>query len=171
MMDVADGAERIDVPIGFDVPDGWTPVDPAVIDAEGAAFVLLKDGAPTGFTPNVTIGVARRADDVDIEASAEESLRRLAAAVFEVSVVDKQEVGNDRAPGIAQVVALRTAKGELVQSQVHLTIPLGDAPHDRLVVELACTCRPAQVPAVLPDFQRLVASFHIRQGEWQGEQR
>jgi hypothetical protein len=52
-----------------------------------------------------------------------------------------------------------------VQSQVHLTIPLGDAPHDRLVVELACTCRPEQAQDVVPDFQRLVASFHIRQGE------
>jgi hypothetical protein len=39
------------------------------------------------------------------------------------------------------------------------------------VVELACTCRPAQVQMVLPDFQHLVASFHIRQGESQGEQR
>jgi hypothetical protein len=170
-MAVADGADRIDVPIGFDVPDGWTPVDPALTDLPGMAFVLLKDGAPDGFTPNVTIGVARRSDDADVETEAEESVRRLTAAFPQVSVVDKQEVGNDRAPGIAQVVRLRTADGELVQSQVHLTIPLGDAPHDRLVVELACTCRPEQVPLVLPDFQRLVASFHIRQDSPQGDQR
>jgi hypothetical protein len=154
--------EHIDVPVGFDVPAGWRAADP---EGTGAAFVLVKDGDPTEFTPNVTIGVLRRDDDVDIDTAATESVRRLADSVLEVSVVDRQDVGNDRAPGIAQVLRLRTDDGVLVQSQVHLTIPLGDAPHDRLVVELACTCRPEQAQDVVPDFQRLVASFHIRQGE------
>jgi hypothetical protein len=170
-MATTDGADRIDVPIGFDVPDGWTPVDPALTATPGMAFVLLRDGPPDGFTPNVTIGVARRSDDVTVGTLAEESVRRLAAAFPGVSVVDEREVGNDRAPGVAQVVRLGTADDDLVQSQVHLTIPLGDAPHDRLVVELVCTCRPAQVPLVLPDFQRLVASFHIRQDTPQGGRR
>ncbi|HEX3589383.1 MAG TPA: hypothetical protein VHV74_07110, partial [Pseudonocardiaceae bacterium] len=69
------------------------------------------------------------------------------------------------APGVAQVLRLRTEDGELVQSQVHLTIPLGDTPNDRLLVELACTCKPEQTPSVVADFQRLMASFHVRQGE------
>ena len=150
--------ERIDVPVGFDVPEGWTAVPPG---QDGLAFALVKQTTEAGFQPNVTIGVARRDDDADIEDAARESVHRL-AKVFEVSVVDKQEVGNDRAPGVAQILRLRTKADELVQSQVHLTIPLGDAPHDRLVVELACTCLPEQVPEVIPDFQRLVASFHIR---------
>ena len=155
-------ADRIDVPIGFDVPDGWRAVDPT---AAGVAFVLVRDGDAGGFTPNVTIGVTRRDDDADIDEAAKESVRRLGSVASVVSVVDRQDVGNDRAPGLAQVVRLTTAEGELVQSQVHLTIPLGDGPRDRLVVELACTCRPDQAPAVIPEFQRLVASFHIRQGE------
>jgi hypothetical protein len=153
--------ERIDVPIGFDVPDGWV-VGPA---PAGTAFVLLRDGPPTGFTPNVTIGIARRDDDTGVEAAAAESVRRLTATGLTVSVVDNQPVGNDRAPGVAQVLRLNGQAGDLVQSQVHLTIPLGDGPHDRLLVELACTCRPEQSQTVVPDFQRLVASFHIRQGE------
>jgi hypothetical protein len=153
---------RIDVPIGFDVPEGWRAVDATRF---GVAFALVRDGDRGGFTPNVTIGVARRDDVADIDAAAAESVRRLATIATEVSVVDRTDVGNDRAPGLAQVVRLRTGDGELVQSQVHLTIPLGDAPHDRLLVELACTCRPDQVPSVVPDFQRLVASFHIRTGQ------
>lgn len=159
--------DRIDVPVGFTVPAGWTSVDPATSGAPGAAFVLLADGDWDGFTPNVTVGVTRRSDDVTIEAAAEEAVRRLTVAGFQVSVVDNQAVGNDRAPGVAQVLGLRAADLRLVQSQVHLTIPLGDAPDDRLVVELACTCRPDQAARVVPDFQELVASFHLRQGEQQ----
>lgn len=154
--------DRIDVPIGFDVPDGWQAVDPTTA---GVAFVLVRTGDDGGFTPNVTISVDRRADDTDIDEAARESVRRLASVATQVSVVDRQDVGNDRAPGLAQVVALRTEQGDLVQSQVHLTIPLGDSPDDRLLVELACTCRPDQAGAVMREFQRLVASFHIRQGE------
>ncbi|HEX3648521.1 MAG TPA: LpqN/LpqT family lipoprotein [Pseudonocardiaceae bacterium] len=159
--------DRIDVPVAFDVPEGWTSVDPATSGAPGAAFVLLADGDWPGFTPNVTVGVTRRSDDVDIEAAAAESVRRLTAVGLQVSVVDNQPVGNDRAPGVAQVLGLRAADLRLVQSQVHLTIPLGDAPHDRLVIELACTCRPDQAARVVPDFQKLVASFHLRQGDQQ----
>lgn len=162
MTNVTDDADRIDVPIGFDVPDGWRAVDPSAV---GVAFVLVREGGQYGFTPNVTISVSRRTDDTDIEVAAADSVRRLSAIAAKVSVVDKQDVGNERAPGLAQVVRLRTAEGELVQSQVHLTIPLGDAPHDRLLVELACTCRPDQAQAVIPEFQRLVASFHIRHGQ------
>jgi hypothetical protein len=157
--------DRIDVPVAFDVPDGWTSVDPATSGAPGAAFVLLADGDWGDFTPNVTVGVTRRSDDVDVEAAAAESVRRLTAVGLEVSVVDNQPVGNDRAPGVAQVLGLSAGDLRLVQSQVHLTIPLGDAPNDRLVIELACTCRPDQTPRVVPDFQKLVASFHLRQGE------
>lgn len=159
--------ERIDVPVGFDVPDGWTPADPMTAGAPGAAYLLLADGDWAGFTPNVTVGVTRRSDDVDIESVAAESVRRLKSVGLSVSILDNQPVGNARAPGVAQVLGLRAGDLRLLQPQVHLTIPLGDAPHDRLVVELACTCRPDQAARVVPDFQKLVASFHLRQGEQQ----
>ena len=66
------------------------------------------------------------------------------------------------------MLRLRTAAGpggpprKLVQTQVHLAIPLGDTAADRLVVEIACTCLPTQAATVIPDFQRLVSTFHIR---------
>lgn len=162
MMSTMGETGRIDVPIGFDVPAGWRAVDPTKF---GVAFALVREGDQSGFTPNVTIGIARRADDVDIDEAAAESVRRLRAIAARVSVVEREDVGTGRAPGVTQVVRMLTGEGDLVQAQVHLTIPLGDAPHDRLLVELACTCRPDQAPTVIPEFQRLVGSFHIRQGQ------
>jgi hypothetical protein len=155
-------SDRIDVPIGFDVPAGWRAVDPG---GSGAAFVVVKDGDWAGFTPNVTVGVTRRTDDADIGTAAADSVRGLTAAHLEVSVVDRQEIGDDDAPGITQVLRLRTEDGPLLQTQVHLTIPLGDTAHDRLLVELALTCRPDQAASVVGEFRQLVASFHLRQGE------
>lgn len=152
---------RIGVPVGFDVPDGWTAVAPG---QDGLAFALVKDSMKPGFRPNMTIGITRRDDDIDIAAAARESVRGLAES-YSVSIVDKQDIGGGRAPGVAQVLRLRTKDDELVQSQVHLAMPLGNAPRERLVVELACTCLPDQIPDVIPDFQRLVASFHVRQRE------
>lgn len=152
---------RIGVPVGFDVPGGWTAVAPG---QDGLAFALVKDSMMPGFRPNVTIGVTRRDDDVDIAAAARDSARGLAES-YRVSIVDTQEIGGARAPGLAQVLRLRTKDDELVQSQVHLAIPFGSARRDRLVVELACTCLPDQIPDVIPDFQRLVASFHLSQRE------
>jgi hypothetical protein len=162
--------ERIDVPLGFDVPDGWQPVDPASVGAGNATVVLVRDGADdAGFRPNITIGVDRRQQQGEVAELADESIDRLTDAVARIDILDRQNVGDHTAPAITQVLRMRTKPGpsgparELVQSQVHLVIPLGDTPEDRLVVELACTCLPAQAAAVVPDFQRLVASFHIRQ--------
>lgn len=154
---------RIDVPVAFDVPDGWAQADPGT---SGFPFVLVRPEHQGDFMPNVTVGFDRRDDDVDIDTLADKANRASSRAGFDVSVVDRQDVGNDRAPGVAQVALLSTPEGErLVESQVLLTIPLGDTPSDRLMVELTCTCRPEQAATVMPEFQRLVASFHIRQGE------
>jgi hypothetical protein len=165
--DEVSGTERIEVPLGFDVPDGWTAVDPATLGAR-AAFVLVRPSPDEDYNPSITIGIDRRADGADISASADESIDRIAAAVAEVELVDRQPIGDQRAPGITQVLRLRIAAGpggparKLVQTQVHLAIPLGDTAADRLVVEIACTCLPTQTATVIPQFQRLVGTFHIR---------
>ncbi len=161
------GTERIDIPLGFDVPDGWTTVDPATLGVR-AAFLLVRPSPGEDYTPSITIGVDRRADGADIAASADESIDRLAEVLAEVELVDRQPIGDHRTPGVTQVLRLRTAAGsggparKLVQTQVHLAIPLGDTAADRLVVEISCTCLPAQAATVIPQFQQLVGTFHIR---------
>ena len=152
-------AERYGVPLGFDVPAGWRPVRPA----EGTQFTAIRPGHPD-FTPNLTLSVQRRTDDAEITDIADEAIGRLAVTVAEVTLAARREVGHPIAPGLAQALTLRTDRA-LAQSEVFLVIPLDDAPADRLVVELVCTCTPDQLAEVTEDFERFVGSFHIRTGD------
>ncbi|HEX4220909.1 MAG TPA: hypothetical protein VHZ97_00955 [Pseudonocardiaceae bacterium] len=158
------GAERLDVPLGFDVPNEWRPVDPATAGAPGAVVVLVREGVPAGagFAPNITMGLTRRTDDADIADIADEAIGRLAATGVEVSVLERDVLAEQETPCVTQLVECRQADRTVVQSQVHLLIPLGDAPQDRLAVEMVCSCTPPQLPAVTGDFQHFVASFHVR---------
>ncbi|HJP77887.1 MAG TPA: hypothetical protein VJ914_26690 [Pseudonocardiaceae bacterium] len=161
------GAERLDVPLGFDVPDEWRPVDPATAGAPGAVVVLIREGVPAsaGFTPNITMGLARRTDDASAADIADEAIGRLAATGVEVAVLERDVLDEQDAPCVTQLIECKQADRTVVQSQVHLLIPLGDAPQDRLAVEMVCSCTPPQLPAVTGDFQQFVASFHIRDDE------
>ncbi len=158
------GAERLDVPLGFDVPDEWRPVDPAQAGAPGAVVVLVREGVPpsAGFTPNITMGLSRRTDDATVADIADEAIGRLAATGVEVSVLEREVLAEQEAPCVTQLVRCAYGERTVVQSQVHLLIPLGDAPQDRLAVEMVCSCTPPQLPAVTGDFQHFVASFHLR---------
>jgi hypothetical protein len=160
------GTDRIDVPLGFDVPDDWEPVDPTSAGVPGLVFVAVRRGVPAnaGFTPNITMGVTRRTDDVTVTELADEAIGRLAATGIELSMLERDLLAEQSAPCVTQLLRLRTdaAPGVVVQSQVHLLIPLGDTPTDRLAVEMACSCKPDQLAAVTGDFQQFVASFHIR---------
>lgn len=161
------GAERLDVPLGFDVPDEWRPVDPAQAGAPGAVVVLVREGVPAsaGFTPNITMGLSRRTDDATVADIADEAVGRLAATGVEVSVLEREVLAEQEAPCVTQLVQCAYGDRTVVQAQVHLLIPLGDAPQDRLAVEMVCSCTPPQLPAVTGDFQHFVASFHIREEE------
>ncbi|MFE0025161.1 hypothetical protein [Amycolatopsis sp. NPDC059021] len=150
------------LPLGFDVPDGWTPVDPERAGAAGAVFVAVRPAPDREFTPNITLGVRQRPDPASIADIAGEAVERLGRMMAGLDVLSRRAVGGPSAPGIAQVLRLRTGEGlELVQSQVHLTVP-GAGPGDRLVLELACTAAPADARALTGDFQRFVGSVHVR---------
>ncbi|MFD9965827.1 hypothetical protein [Amycolatopsis sp. NPDC058986] len=148
------------LPLGFDVPDGWTPVDPERAGAAGAAFVAVRPTPGGEFTPNITLGVQQRPDPASIAEIAAEAVERLGRAMAGLDVLSRRAVGGPAAPGMTQVLRLRTGEGlELVQSQVHLTVP---GPSGRLVLELACTAAPADARALTGDFQRFVGSVHVR---------
>ena len=161
------GTGRLDVPLGFDVPDEWRPVDPATAGAPGAVVVLVREGVPAGagFTPNITMGLARRTDDASVADIADEAIGRLAATGVEVSVLERDVLAEQATPCVTQLIQCTEPERTVVQSQVHLLIPLGDAPQDMLAVEMVCSSTPAQLPAVTSDFQHFVASFHIRAQE------
>ena len=96
---------------------------------------------------------------------------RLAQVTDSVEVVDRQEVGSGHAPGITQTLLLVTSFGgvtqELVQSQVHIEVPLraadpGEVPGGpaRHRADRHQRPRPGR-GAVLRDFQAFVDSVHV----------
>ena len=151
----------VELPLGVDVPDGWVPVDPAESGAPGAALVVVLPTPEGEFTPNITVGVGEPASSVDVHAAADDAVTRLSEVADELVVRSRQGVGAEPAPGVAQVIDLLVGGQRLAQYQVHLSIPLpGNDGH--VAVELAGTCTPSQAERAVPDFQRLVASFHLR---------
>jgi uncharacterized protein YukE len=85
--------------------------------------------------------------------------------VAELDVLSRREVGSPPDNGVARVLRIVSGTGqELVQSQVHLTVPGTAGRRDRVIVELACTAAPQQSEPVVGEFQRFVASFHVRPG-------
>ncbi|MFI9386001.1 hypothetical protein [Kutzneria sp. NPDC052558] len=151
----------VELPLGVDVPDGWVPVDPAEAGAPGAALVVVLPTPEGEFTPNITVGIGDPASTVDVERAADEAVRRLSDVADELEVRSRQDVGEDPAPGVAQVIDLLVGGQRLAQYQVHLSIPL-PADEGHVPVEIAGTCTPSQAERAVPDFQRLVASFHLR---------
>ena len=150
------------LPLDFVIPDGWTAVDPG---DSGAVFVAVHAAAPGEFTPNITVSVQQRPDDATIDAVAAEAVERLSRTLAGLDVLVVRDVGEPAAPGVMQLLRLRTGEGtELIQTQVHLTVP-GATPAERLVLELACTAAPATARRLAPGFQRFVASVHVRQHE------
>ncbi|ANN19045.1 hypothetical protein SD37_27755 [Amycolatopsis orientalis] len=154
--------DRVSLPLGFDIPDGWVPVEPASVGADGAVFVAVRSGPAEEFTPNITLSVGQRPDGARITDIADEAVERLGRSMAALEVVRRKEVGTPAAPGVTQVLRLRTGEGrDLVQTQVQLTVP-GASPADRLVLEIACTATPETARRLGDDFRRFVGSVHVR---------
>jgi hypothetical protein len=152
----------VTLPLDFVIPDGWTAVDPG---ESGAVFVAVHDAPAGEFVPNITVSVQQRPDEASIDDIAAEAVERLARTTAGLDVLSRRDVGVPAAPGVTQLLRLRTGEGtELIQTQVHLTVP-GATPEQRLVLELACTAAPTTARALSPGFQRFVGSVHVRQHE------
>ena len=127
-------------------------------------FVAVHD-APGRVVPNITVSVQQRPDEASIDDVADEAVERLSLTTAGLDVLSRRDVGDPAAPGVMQLLRLRTGEGEeLIQTQVHLTVP-GATPEQRLVLELACTAAPATARPLSPGFQRFVGSVHVRQHE------
>lgn len=162
--------DDLSVPLEYTLPPRWEQLDPETNGAPGSAMLALYEERGETFTPSITIGIQRRTDDAGLQQVAEEAVARLAQVAQSVELVDRQEVGSGHAPGITQTLLLVTSFGgvtqELVQSQVHIEVPLvpptpGEVPTDRLAVELTGTSTREQASTVLRDFQAFVDSVHL----------
>lgn len=166
----APSVDDVSVPLAFQLPPRWQQLDPDTNGAPGAAMLALYEDRGETFTPSITIGIQRRTDTATLEQVAEEAVQRLAKVTDSVEVIDRQEVGSGHAPGITQTLLIVSSYGgvtqELVQSQVHIEVPLvppteGEVPADRLAIELTGTSGRDQASTVLRDFQAFVDSVHI----------
>jgi hypothetical protein len=154
--------DRVSLPLGFDIPEGWVPVEPASVGAEGAVFVAVHSAPAGEFTPNITLSVGQRPDQARVTDIADEAVERLGRSMAALEVLRRKEVGTPDAPGVTQVLRVRTGEGqELVQTQVLLTVP-GTNPADRLILEIACTVPPETARRLGDDFRRFVGSVHVR---------
>lgn len=154
----------VTLPLGFDVPEGWTPVEP---EEPGPVFVAVRPEPGAEFTANLTLGVRQRPDPASLEEIADEAVERLASATAAVDVLDRRAVGAPPAPGLTQTLRLRTGEGlELRQVQVHLTAP---GPDGGAVLELVLTASAEAAARLVPDFRRFVASVHVRRKTLAGE--
>lgn len=166
----APSVDDLSVPLAFQLPPRWQQLDPETHGAPGAAMLALYEVRGETFTPTITIGIQRRSDTATLQQVAEEAVARLAKVTDSVELVDRQEVGSGHAPGVTQTLLLVTSYGgvtqELVQSQVHIEVPLvpptpGEVPADRLAIELTGTSGRDQASTVLRDFQAFVDSVHV----------
>lgn len=133
-------------------PPGWRPVDPASVGAHDADAVLLHDASRTDFTANITATVVPD-DGWSIVDIADASVERLRHAFDHVVLLRRLDIdGDSDAGGVAQVIRLRGAGRDLVQTQVHLPLP-------GIVVHLVLTATPDQLDEVVGDFQRFVATI------------
>lgn len=154
--------DRVSLPLGFDIPDGWVAVDPASAGAAGAVFVAVHTETTEDFTPNITLSVVQRPDQARITDIADEAVERLGRSMATLEVVRRKEIGSEIAPGVTQVLRLRTGEGQdVVQTQVQLTVP-GETPAGRLILEIACTATPEAARRLGEDFRRFVGSVHVR---------
>ncbi|WP_414938050.1 hypothetical protein [Amycolatopsis sp. cmx-11-51] len=154
--------DRVSLPLGFDIPEGWVPVEPSSVGAEGAVFVAVHSVPDGEFTPNITLSVGQRPDQARITEIADEAVERLGRSMAALEVVQRKVIGTGAAPGVTQMLRVRTGEGqELVQTQVQLTVP-GASPADRLILQIACTAAPETARRLGDDFRRFVASVHVR---------
>jgi hypothetical protein len=134
----------------FAPPPGWRPVDPATVGAHDADVVLLHDASRTDFTANITATMSEASESiVDV---ANDSVARLRSTFGDVVLLRRNEIDPD---GLAQVIRLRGAGRDLVQTQVHLLLP--GAPG--VLVQLVLTATPDQLDDVVDDFQQFVANL------------
>ncbi|RSM56978.1 hypothetical protein DMH03_27295 [Amycolatopsis sp. WAC 01376] len=154
--------DRVSLPLGFDIPEGWVPVEPSSVGADGAVFVAVHSAPDGEFTPNITLSVGQRPDRARITDIADEAVERLGRSMAALELVRRKEIGTPVAPGVTQVLRIRTGEGQdLVQTQVQLTVP-GASPADRLILQIACTATPEAARGLGDDFRRFVGSVHVR---------
>src|SRR2546421_8360830 len=146
------------VPLKFKLPDGWQPADPTKVGLPETTFVALHPGSANGFTANLTIAEQERTDGAPLAQLADESVGRLNTLAANVTIEQRAEVGSPEVPGFTQILRLSTESLEVIQCQMLVSFVDEEDPDRQVVVEIAPTATPAQLPPLIKDFQQSAAT-------------
>lgn len=159
----------IPVPIEFRLPTGWEQVDPEEWGVVNTPFMAVRRGAPGDYVPVLTITGDWRLGYIDLTDIAEESVTVAQGQADEVKLLDRQDVGSERAPGIVQMLALKSTINakpyQLRQGQVLSSLIDINDPSRRVVVLYTVTCTEDQFPVVGREFQAFMTTVKPVQPE------
>ncbi|HVV21558.1 MAG TPA: hypothetical protein VHF06_19140 [Pseudonocardiaceae bacterium] len=144
-------AVTIPMPIRFQLPDGWQPVDPRRSGAPGAAFAAVHEPSRNGRVASITLG--ERTTGTSLADMADAALGKLVRLGTGVSLTHRQEYDS----AVAQVATLSVGGEKLVQYQVFLAL---DGDH-RIVLETALTATPEQFGQVAKGFGEFVSTIRL----------
>ncbi|OXM72492.1 MULTISPECIES: hypothetical protein [Amycolatopsis] len=143
-------------PVGFAVPPGWRPPEPA------------ETGSPLGTVacvrsePDAVIaaGGGFRPGDASLAEIAGESVRDLRESGATVDVLQHTAVGTAGAPGLAQVLLVRApAAAEVVHCQAFLALHDTEDHGKRAVLRFVMATTSAAAPELAEDFRQFLGSI------------
>src|SRR5437660_10618426 len=149
----------VSMPLTFKLPDGWEPAAPTAVGLPETTFVALHPASANGFTANITLAEQERTDDATLAQLADESVHRLKSLSPNVSIQNRAEVG----ASLSQVLHLSLPDRDLVQCQLLMSFPDTRNTRHRVIVEVALTATPSQLPTLVGDFQEFVTTVQLDQ--------
>jgi hypothetical protein len=155
----------IPVPLAFKIPDGWQPVEPTSLGLPETTFVAMHPGSANGFTANITLVEQDRTDGATLAQLADESVHKLKSRATDIAIQQRAEVGSPELPGFTQILRLSTASTELVQCQFFMSFADKNNADRRIIVEIALTATPTQLPKVVGDFEKFLTTVRLDQAD------
>jgi hypothetical protein len=155
----------IPVPLAFKIPDGWQPVEPTSFGLPETTFVAMHPGSANGFTANITLVEQDRTDGATLAQLADESVHKLKSRATDIAIQQRAEVGSPELPGFTQILRLSTASTELVQCQFFMSFADKNNADRRIIVEIALTATPTQLPKVVGDFEKFLTTVRLDQAD------
>lgn len=154
------------VPIHFELPERWTPADPAHVEASGAAYVALREDLGATFTPNITVTsgnpTTRGGSLVFLADYARDRLRSVAASV---QLTSRRIVDGGASTGFTHSIRLTVGGGaeELHLAQAQAAMVLVDPVNPALgsLYLFALTASLDDFEIALPDFQQCIRSLRL----------
>lgn len=142
--------------VEFGLPPGWLPVDEPFRDGVFAALATVTAGS--GFSANIAVRVAHRADNDLLPEIAEEVVARLRADDVSVRVIGRGEYFDGFAQQLVRSAVVGGRRWDVVQNEVFCARREG---REQVVLRAAFTCTVDQFAGLIDDFDAFVGSIRF----------